>query len=107
MFLPYQCHHNSVPPLPYPKAGTGDACGQALGWDLALGAADGHSRRQRQEMPQIQMQPVGNLGAVTFGASSLPLAWALCWKGLFWVLALLPDGGIWLQSAFGCEEGYR
>lgn len=47
------------------------------------------------------------LGAMTFGASSLPLAWALCWKGLFWVLVLLSDGGVWLQSAFGCQEGYR
>lgn len=29
--------------------------------DMALGAADGHSHRQRHEMPQIQVQWVGNL----------------------------------------------
>lgn len=28
---------------------------------MALGTADGHSHRQRQEMPQIQVQWVGNL----------------------------------------------
>lgn len=39
----------------------GNAHGQALGWDLALGVADGHRHRQRLEMPQIQVQPVGSL----------------------------------------------
>lgn len=75
-------------------------------WEqLTVTVIDKGRRCPKYKCSRLEMSSV--LCSVTFGASSLLLAWALCFKGLFWVLALLPDGGICLQSAFRCREGYR